>query len=128
MSLKILLSVAAGGAVGAVGRYLIMSQVGHWFGAGFPFATLAVNVLGSFILGSLVEIMALVWSPSEEIRAMLVVGLLGALTTFSTFSMDIYFLMERGEAWSAGLYVAASVLLCVLAFYGGLHLLRHILV
>ncbi len=128
MNIKILMAVAFGGAFGAVGRYLIMSQVGHWFGAAFPFSTLAVNVLGSFILGGLIEVMALVWSPSEEVRAMLVVGVLGALTTFSTFSMDIYFLMERGDAFSAGLYVAASIIFCVLAFYGGLHVLRYALV
>ena len=127
MTAKMLLSVAAGGAIGAMGRYLIMIRVGQWLGAGFPFATLAVNILGSFILGALIEVMALAWSPSAEVRAFLVVGMLGALTTFSTFSMDLFYLMERGDVFGAGLYVMASVGLCILAFTGGLHLFRYLL-
>ncbi|MHC4917835.1 MAG: CrcB family protein, partial [Planctomycetota bacterium] len=87
--MKMLLAVAAGGAVGAVGRYLVMIQVGYWLGTAFPFATLAVNVIGSFALGLLVGLMALAWSPPAELRALLVVGVLGAFTTFSTFSMDV---------------------------------------
>lgn len=127
MTPKMLLAVAGGGAIGAVARFVIMSKVGHLLGANFPFGTLAVNVLGAFILGSLLEIMALAWSPSQEVRAFLVVGLLGALTTFSTFSMDLFYLMERGDVLGGGLYVAASVGLCILAFAGGLHLFRYIL-
>ena len=119
-----LLAVAAGGAFGAVARYLVMIQVGHWLGTAFPFATLAVNVLGSFVLGLLVELMALAWSPSPELRAMIVVGVLGAFTTFSTFSMDVVLHMERGELVAALAYVAASVVVCVTAFFAGLHLVR----
>ncbi len=71
--MKLMLAVAAGGALGAVGRYLVMSQVGHWLGSGFPFATLTVNVAGSFLLGLLIEASALAWSPAPELRALLVV-------------------------------------------------------
>ena len=119
-----LLAVAAGGAFGAVARYLVMIQVGHWLGAAFPFATLTVNILGSFALGLLVELMALAWSPPPELRALLVVGVLGAFTTFSTFSMDVVLHMERGEFGLTLAYVAASVVLCVAAFFAGLHLVR----
>ena len=87
--MKILLAVAAGGALGAVGRYLVITQVGHWFGTGFPLGTIVVNVLGSFAMGLLIESAALFWSPSQELRALLAVGVLGAFTTFSTFSMDV---------------------------------------
>ena len=52
--MKLLLAVGVGGALGAIGRYLVMTQVGHWFGTAFPFATLAVNVIGSFVFGLLV--------------------------------------------------------------------------
>ncbi len=127
MSAKLLLSIAAGGAFGAVGRYVVMSQVGSWFGGHFPFSTLAVNIIGSFVLGALIEIMALVWSPGEGIRAFLVIGMLGAFTTFSTFSMDLFHLMERGNALGTGLYVTASVLLCVFGYSAGAMLLRNIL-
>ena len=127
MNLATLGSVAAGGAFGAVMRYVIMSRVGHYLGSAFPYATLTVNVLGAFILGALIEILALAWSPPDTVRVFLVVGFLGALTTFSTFSMDIYFLMERGQVMSTALYLAASVGLCLLAFTGGMHLLRHVM-
>ncbi len=122
--MKMLLSIAAGGAVGAVSRYLVMIQVGHWLGTQFPFATLAVNIIGGFLLGSLIELTALVWSPGQELRAFLVIGLMGGFTTFSTFSMDMFYLMERGDAAGLGLYVAASVIVAVLAFYGGMTLVR----
>ncbi len=121
---KMLLAVAAGGAVGAVGRYLVVSAVGHIFGTGFPLGTIVVNVVGSFVLGALIEALALVWSPSPELRAMVVVGVLGAFTTFSTFSMDVVLLYERGALGQVALYIGASVILSIGAFFLGLHLLR----
>jgi len=125
--MQMLIAVAAGGAVGAVGRYLVMSQVGHWLGASFPYGTLAVNVAGSFLLGALVEIMALVWSTSQEMRAFLVVGVLGAFTTFSAFSLDAVALFERGAVGAAALYIAASVFLAVAGLVAGLALFRLLL-
>ena len=127
MNLNLLIAVAAGGALGAVGRFLVMSGVGHWVGIAFPWGTLVVNVIGSFALGALIEIMALAWSPSETLRAFLVVGVLGAFTTFSTFSLDVVVLMQRGEAISVALYVAASVFICVLALWAGMSAFRLIL-
>ena len=124
---KMLLAVAAGGAVGAVGRYLVVSAVGHIFGTGFPLGTIVVNVVGSFVLGALIEALALVWSPSPELRAMVVVGVLGAFTTFSTFSMDVVLLYERGALGQAALYIGASVVLSIGAFFLGLSLLRSAL-
>ncbi len=124
---KMLLAVAAGGAVGAVGRYLVISAVGHIFGTGFPLGTIVVNVVGSFVLGALIEALARVRSPSPELRAMVVVGVLGAFTTFSTFSMDVVLLYERGALGQAALYIGASVILSIGAFFLGLSLLRSAL-
>lgn len=126
MNAKLLLFIALGGAGGAVARYITMSMVGHWFGHGFPYGTIVVNIAGSFILGALVETLALVWSPSEAVRAMLVVGVLGAFTTFSTFSLDVHTLAIRGSYMALGGYIAVSVLLSVSAFTLGLALFRHI--
>lgn len=126
-ALKILIAVAVGGALGAVGRYLVIGQVGHWFGTGFPLGTLVVNVVGSFVLGALTETMALVWSPSAELRALMVVGILGAFTTFSTFSLDVMLLIERHQLGAMMLYVAASVCLSILGLYAGLRVMRLIL-
>jgi len=127
MSAKILISVAAGGAVGAVARYLAMSAVGHVTGAGFPYATLLVNIIGRFVLGALIETMALAWSPVEAVRAFLVVGVLSAFTTFSTFSMDVLFLIERGQILQTAVYILASVILAILAFATGLAVMRFVL-
>ncbi len=125
--MKILLSVALGGALGAVSRYYVFVQVGHWLGLSFPYGTLVVNILGSFVLGALTEIMALTWSVSQETRAFLVVGVLGSFTTFSTFSLDVVYLFERGQTTSAAVYIAASVVLAIVAFMLGMRLFRLIL-
>ena len=125
--MKILLSVALGGALGAVSRYYVVTQVTHWLGLSFPYGTIFVNVLGSFILGALTEIMALSWSVSQEIRAFLVVGVLGSFTTFSTFSLDVVYLFERGETASAAIYITASVILAIAAFMLGMRLFRLLL-
>ncbi len=127
MSAKILFSVAFGGALGASLRYLVMSAIGHLTHAGFPYATLAVNVLGSFALGALIEIMALSWSPGQEMRSFLVVGLLGAFTTFSTFSQDVVFLVERGQFSSAGGYIGLSVIVSIAGLFAGMMLFRQVL-
>ena len=126
MSLKLLLFVALGGAIGAVARYLSMSAVGHWLGHGFPWGTIVVNVVGSFLLGALIETFALVWSPGEAVRMMVVVGILGAFTTFSTFSLDVHSLVARGSFLSAGSYVIGSVVVSIAALFAGMALFRHV--
>ena len=122
-----LLVVAAGGVVGAVARYLVYVATGHLFGHGFPFATLIVNVVGSFAMGALVETMALVWSTSTEMRLFLVVGILGSFTTFSTFSLDFVVLYERRAFVLCVLYTTASFVLSVGALFAGLHVMRRLL-
>lgn len=124
MNLQLLTFVALGGAIGAVGRFVVMSAIGHFAHTGFPWSTLSVNVIGAFTLGAVIEVSALVWSPSPEIRAMIVVGMLGAFTTFSTFSMDLYYLLDRGAIISASAYAVGSVLVCLLAFAAGLYVFR----
>ena len=125
--MKMLLAVALGGAVGAVLRYKTAGWVAHWMGHGFPWGTLAVNVIGSFAMGLLVELGALKLNLSGEMRAFLAVGLLGAFTTFSSFSLDVATLWERGAVMSTGAYVAASVALSILALFAGLALVRTVL-
>lgn len=127
MNPHMLLFIGLGGAVGAIGRFLTMSAVGHFAGSAFPWGTLVVNVVGAFVLGAVIEISALAWSPSPEIRAMIVVGMLGAFTTFSTFSMDLYYLLDRGQIVSAASYAVGSVLVCLFAFWAGLSVLRMVL-
>jgi CrcB protein len=126
-SIQHLLAVGAGGAIGAIGRYTIMAAVGHWFGHGFPWGTLLVNVAGSFLLGAFVELSALVWSPSPELRAFLVIGLFGAFTTFSAFALDVQVLWVRGMILASLGYVLASVTFSVLGLFAGMRVLRMVL-
>ncbi|MDV7338503.1 fluoride efflux transporter CrcB [Terasakiella sp. A23] len=130
MSFTTFIYVAIGGAIGAMGRFAVVSMVGHWAhhaGSHFPYGTMTVNILGSFILGVLVEISALAWSPSPEIRAMLVVGMLGAFTTFSTFSLDVITLGSRGEWVQLALYTGLSVALSIAALYMGMQSMKALL-
>ena len=118
------LAIAAGGAVGAVTRYLLTVQIGHVLGLGFPYGTLIINIVGSMFLGALVEGLALFWSVGNDFRAFLVVGVLGSFTTFSTFSLDVMVMFNRGVILPASLYVLASVGLALAAFMGGMAAVR----
>ncbi|WP_299616819.1 fluoride efflux transporter CrcB [Pelagibius sp.] len=127
MQVQVLASIALGGALGALGRHFVITQVAAWFGpwiGGFPLGTLFANVAGSFVMGLLVELMAAAWSPPPELRALLTVGFLGAFTTFSTFSMEAVLLYERGAFAQAAGYVAGSVVLSIAGFVAGLALVR----
>jgi CrcB protein len=121
------LVIAIGGALGSMARYATGIYVGRWFGAAFPWSTLLINIVGSFLIGAFAESFALRWDVSQSTRAFFVVGMCGGYTTFSTFSLDIVTLMNRGEALTAGLYIVASVALGLLALYGGLHAMRLVL-
>jgi CrcB protein len=121
------LAVAAGGVVGAVGRHLLYLATGHLLGHGFPYATLIVNVVGSFAMGVLVETMALVWNTSIEMRLFLTTGILGAFTTFSSFSLDFAVLYERRAFALCALYTIASFALSVGALFAGLYFMRRLL-
>lgn len=125
--LKMLLFVAMGGSLGAMARYLTIMGVGDTLGTHFPYGTLVVNVLGSFILGALVETMALKWNVTQETRALMVVGVLGAFTTFSSFSLDVVLQIERGQLLPAIVYVVASVILSIVALFVGLRMMRLVL-
>jgi CrcB protein len=126
MNATLLLGVALGGAAGSLARYLSMSAIGAWFAPQFPYATLFVNVLGSLVMGLLVEASALVWSPSPDLRAFLTVGILGGFTTFSTFSLDTAVLIERNQWPAAFAYAVLSVVLSVGALFAGMYLIRHL--
>ncbi len=122
--LRMLLAVAAGGALGSVARYLVGLGSTKLFGLGFPWGTFLINIAGSFLIGAFVELFALKWDLPQEARVFLTVGICGGFTTFSTFSLDTYVLMERGDWWLAAAYVAGSVLLSIGALFAALHVVR----
>lgn len=118
------LSIAAGGAAGAMARVWLMTLVDTVTQTRFPFGTLAVNVIGSVAMGICFVLIAERWAISPEWRPLLVAGFLGAFTTFSTFSLDTLMLMENGLLVQALAYVLGSVVLCLLAAWAGMTLTR----
>ncbi len=120
------LAIAGGGAVGAVLRYWLSSGVYTLTGRGFPYGTLVVNVLGSLVMGFLYIWLLERMPVGVAVRAFLLVGLLGAFTTFSTFSLETLNLMEAGQIARAVLNTLLSVVLCVAAAALGVMLARQI--
>ncbi len=116
--------VGAGGAIGAVARYGVNVGSVHLFGHGFPWGTVIVNVIGSFLMGVLIAKFAMMDNISNDMKTMLTTGVLGAFTTFSTFSLDFVTLVERGEMVSAFGYLAGSVVLSILALFLALWVMR----
>jgi len=124
LNLQLILAVAAGGALGSVARYLVGIGSTRLFGTAFPWGTLLINIAGSFLIGAFVELFALRWDLPQEARVFLTVGICGGFTTFSTFSLDAYVLMERGDWWLAAAYMVGSVVLSIGALVAALHLIR----
>lgn len=121
------MAVASGGALGAMSRYGVGLLAVRVAGHGFPFATLSVNILGSFLMGVLIAVFASLWQPEQAIKLFLITGFLGAFTTFSAFSLDAVSLYERGEITAAALYITASVILSIAALFAGLFIVRTII-
>lgn len=121
-----ILAVAVGGATGSVLRYLVGVGSGKLFGTDFPWGTLIINVTGSFLLGAFVGLFASKWDLPQAARIFLTVGICGGYTTFSTFSLDAWVLVERGESFSAVAYMIASVVLSVGALIAAMHIVRAI--
>lgn len=118
-----LLAVAFGGALGASLRFLISTGIYQWLGRGFPYGTLAVNIIGSFLIGLMTETLVLQRvALSLEYRLAILVGLFGSLTTFSTFSLDSLHLIEQGQFAKASLNIFSSVFICIFAVWLGLTL------
>ena len=121
-----LFAIAVGGAFGALMRFFVSTGTYLLLGRGFPYGTLVVNVLGSLLMGALFVVLSERLALGPEWRAGLLVGLLGAFTTFSTFSLETLVLLEEGRWLTASANVFLSVLLCLLATWIGLTLARHI--
>ena len=116
-----LIAVALGGACGAVVRFLMSTGLYQWLGRGFPYGTLVVNVVGSFLIGLLTEALILQRiAITLEYRAAILVGFIGAFTTFSTFSLETIYLIEQGSLNKAVLNIVVSVFGCLLAVWIGL--------
>jgi CrcB protein len=111
------LYVALGGAIGACLRFFLTQESIKLLGIGFPFGTLAVNVVGSFALGCMYAWLDQHPDISDNLRLFFGVGVLGALTTFSTFSYDTLLLLQDGDFAKAILNILINVSLCILGVW-----------
>ena len=117
--MRLVLAVALGSAAGGVARFLLSAWLEQRTTSSFPYATLLVNLSGSLLLGFLATWTYETVGVPAELRALLTTGLCGGFTTFSTFSLETVALAEEGALGRAALYVALSVVLCVIGAYGG---------
>jgi CrcB protein len=121
-----IIAIALGGSVGAVMRFLVANGIYAWLGRNFPHGTLFVNVTGSFLMGFLTALMLQRFALAVEYRAAILVGFLGAYTTYSTFALETLNLFEEGSLIKAGLNIFLSVVLCLVAVWYGLVLGRQL--
>ncbi len=111
--MNMVLLVAAGGAVGSVARYLMATAIQKASGWEFPIGTVLVNVLGCFVIGLLYVWLVARHDPRQDLRALLMVGVMGGFTTFSSFSLETVTLMLNGSYGNAVLNVAVSLVACL---------------
>jgi CrcB protein len=115
------LAVAGGGALGSLARFWMTGAVTALTGARFPYGTLLINILGSFVIGG---VAGLTLTPARlamhpDVRVFLMVGICGGFTTFSAFSLQMLELLQNGDVVAGLLYAAGSVLLCLLFVWFG---------
>jgi CrcB protein len=120
------MAIAAGGALGSVLRYWLSTWVYALAGRGFPYGTLVVNVLGCLLMGVLFVLLVERMGESTVLRAGLLIGVLGGFTTFSTFSIETFNLIEQGAWVKAAANSVASLVLCIGATWAGAIIARQI--
>lgn len=126
--MPVILQVALGGAIGAAARYQTGKTAVHFLGSGFPYGTMIVNVFGSLLMGILaVYLLQRMDGSFARFSPFLLTGILGGFTTFSAFSLDAVYLLERGRLMAAAFYMGGSVVLAMAALFAGMALTRMIM-
>ncbi|MGK0441457.1 MAG: CrcB protein [Pseudohongiellaceae bacterium] len=124
--MKQLLLIALGGAGGALCRHGMVNLINQFNHGKFPMGTLSVNVIGSFFIGVMYVLIAERLSLHPDWRSIVMVGFLGAFTTFSTFSLEVITLLEHGQLMTAVTYIASSLLVCLLVAWLAIVLTRFV--
>ena len=127
MNMLSLMYVAFGGAFGSICRYIAMSLIGKLHNTPFPYGTFVVNISGSFLMGIWIAIIALLLPDRQkDLHLLFAVGVLGGFTTFSTFSLDAFLLIEKGLFGQAAAYVFGSIILSVIALFAAMVLVQKL--
>ena len=124
--MHIILSIACGGAIGAVTRYMLSSVVQNMTSNSFPYGMLLCNILGSMILGILYDSLSKGSLFNENIKLFIQVGILGSFTTFSAFSLESFLMFEKGDYSSAIIFILLSVILSIAGLVSGIYFFRVI--
>jgi len=124
MQLSLLLAIGTGGFIGAILRFIISTWTQKLFSPLFPIGTLAVNIIGSFIIGFMALYFENVISPHQ--KALIITGMLGALTTFSTFSLETVTMLQEGLWSRAFTNITLNTSLCIVATFIGMTLFKRI--
>ncbi|MCB1071499.1 MAG: fluoride efflux transporter CrcB [Chlamydiia bacterium] len=125
--MKEIILIGIGGGVGAICRFLLSRSIHLFAGFTFPYGTLVVNILGSFFITFLsVILIDRIGEWSAELRALLLIGLLGGFTTFSSFSYEVVDLWESGQGIRVALYLLLSIVLCIGGAFSGLAIGRKL--
>ena len=120
-------AIALGGALGAVSRYYLSVAAERWNSGIFPLGTFVVNLAGSLLIGICFVVFLEKLHLVDTWRPLVVIGFLGALTTFSTYSLDALLLIQQGNYNTAIFYIISSVLVCLLAAFVGMQLARIVI-
>ena len=125
--MKVLLAVAIGGAIGAIARFQLSQSFIKSFSGDFIYNIMVANIIGCFLMGVCYEFMNLKINVGIEWRAFFMVGVLGAFTTFSSFALDVFILVERGNFLNASIYILSSVIFSIFGLFVGIYIIRSII-
>ena len=125
--MKVLLAVAVGGAIGAIARFQLSQSFIKSFSGDFIYNIMVANIVGCFLMGVCYEFMNLKMNFGVEWRAFFMVGVLGAFTTFSSFALDVFILVERGSFLNASMYILSSVVFSIVGLFVGIYIMRTII-
>ena len=125
--MKVLLAVAIGGAIGAIARFQLSQSFIKSSSGDFIYNILVANIVGCFLMGVCYEFMNLKMNVGVEWRAFFMVGVLGAFTTFSSFALDVFILVERGNFLNASVYILSSVVFSIVGLFVGIYIMRTII-